>query len=96
MEKSQELLLSDKQLSRIIGRSLPTLRNDRALGTGIPFVRFGRQIKYRVSDVEAFIAKMEPHASTSEYDGRHRDARRGGGIMSAPKRAIPLDRAAAA
>ncbi len=47
--------LKDKEVSRITGRSLPTLRNDRCKGQGIPYVKLGRSVRYRLDDVLDFM-----------------------------------------
>ncbi len=45
--------LSAKELARFIGRSEQTLANERHKNQGLPFIRFGRQIRYKMSDVIA-------------------------------------------
>jgi hypothetical protein len=42
------------------------LQKDRVIGTGIPFVRVGRLVRYRQSDVAAFLAALPIRRSTSE------------------------------
>jgi predicted DNA-binding transcriptional regulator AlpA len=49
-------LLTTAAVSQLTGRSTSTLQKDRGAGTGIPFVKIGRQVRYRESDVEAFCA----------------------------------------
>jgi predicted DNA-binding transcriptional regulator AlpA len=49
-------LLSDREVSALIGRARPTLQKDRLRGDGIPFVRIGRLVRYRRSDVERWFA----------------------------------------
>ena len=59
-------LLDDKEVARIIGRARSTLQEDRLVGGGIPFVRLGRLIRYRSSDVSAYLASLPTLSSTSE------------------------------
>lgn len=48
--------LSEKEVSELIGRSISTLRNDRASGNGLPFVKWGEKfIRYRKKDVFDFM-----------------------------------------
>lgn len=47
--------LNEKQVSEMIGRALPTLRNDRFLGKGIPYVKVGRSVRYNFHDVVDFM-----------------------------------------
>jgi len=44
----------EKWTAEFTGRKLPTLRNDRSLGRGIPFYRFGKSIRYREDEVIAW------------------------------------------
>ncbi len=56
-----DTLLSEREVSRIIGRAVSTLQKDRCIGCGVPFVRVGRLVRYRESDVMAYIAALETH-----------------------------------
>ena len=59
-------LLSDREVEKATGRARSTLQKDRVAGTGIPFVRFGRLVRYRQSDVKAFLDALPRCRSTSE------------------------------
>jgi hypothetical protein len=59
-------LLSDREVSRIIGRAVSTLQKDRVTGAGIQFIRVGRLVRYRQSDVSAYLAALPSLHSTSE------------------------------
>jgi hypothetical protein len=69
-----DLLLSDRDVEKITRRARSTLQKDRVAGTGIPFVRFGRLVRYRQSDVDAYIATLPRCGSTSEADTSGRPA----------------------
>ena len=43
--------LVEKDVSKITKRALPTLRNDRSKGIGIPFIKCGRSVRYNLADV---------------------------------------------
>lgn len=45
--------------------STATLERDRWAGGGIPFIKIGRAVKYRKSDVLAWLAQYQPQNSTS-------------------------------
>jgi len=47
--------ISEKEVSRIIGRALSTLRNDRYEGKGIPYTKLGRSVRYQLADVFSFM-----------------------------------------
>jgi predicted DNA-binding transcriptional regulator AlpA len=59
-------LLSDREVAQLIGRARSTLQKDRVSGTGIPYIYVGRQVRYRESDVVAYLAALPARRSTSE------------------------------
>lgn len=48
-------LLTETQVSELLAIPLQTLRNHRSQRRGLPFVRLGRHVRYRRSDVLAYI-----------------------------------------
>ena len=50
----EEVFLTEKQLASRHQLSAKTLRNARVAGTYIRFVRIGRAVRYRLSDVLAY------------------------------------------
>jgi len=48
-------LMTPEELAEYLHASVNSLANDRYLGVGIPFVRIGRRIRYRRSDVAAYL-----------------------------------------
>jgi hypothetical protein len=61
-------LLDDRAVERITRRARSTLQKDRVAGTGIPFIRVGRLVRYRESDVRQYLAELPSYRSTSEAD----------------------------
>ena len=61
-----DTLLSDRDVEKITGRARSTLQKDRVTGTGIPFIRLGRLVRYRQSDVTDYLAALPSLRSTSE------------------------------
>ncbi len=59
--------LTEKEVSRITGRGLSTLRNDRSLGRGLPFCKLLRSVRYELSDVIAYMAERKIY--TSDFPG---------------------------
>jgi hypothetical protein len=43
--------ISEKGVSKILGKALSTLRNERCRGVGIPYYKLGRSVKYRLDEV---------------------------------------------
>ena len=58
-------LLSQREAASLLHLSERTLERFRVSGTGPKFVRLGRSIRYRLTDIEAFIASRIV-GSTSE------------------------------
>ena len=54
-----ERLLNTKQASKMLGVDSKSLANSRysGLGIAIPFVKMGRLVRYKQSDIEKFIEK---------------------------------------
>jgi len=47
--------LNEKDVKKITQRALPTLRNDRHRGRGIPYMKVGRSVRYNIQDVIDFM-----------------------------------------
>ena len=48
-------LLSEKEVQEIYKLNARTLQRDRVLGRGIPYVKIGRRVRYKRSDIEKYI-----------------------------------------
>ena len=68
-------LLSDHDIERLTGRARSTLQKDRVAGTGIPFVRIGRLVRYRPSDVAAFLAALPSNGTAAPENDDGSDER---------------------
>jgi hypothetical protein len=69
-----ERLLTERETSERINRAVSTLQKDRCIGGGIPFVKIGRQVRYRESDIQRYIEALPSYRSTSETDASVRPA----------------------
>ncbi len=47
--------LTERQVSKITSRGIQTLRNERSLRKGIPFVKLGRAVRYNLADVVEYM-----------------------------------------
>ena len=54
--KPARLLLTEKEVAERQGRAVKTLQNQRVHGAGIPFLKLGRTVRYRLADIEAWEA----------------------------------------
>ncbi len=57
--------IDEKAVHAMIGRALPTLRNDRHNRRGIPYIKIGRSVRYSLADV---ISYMESRKIVPEND----------------------------
>lgn len=48
-------LMTDAEVAKLLGMSLTLLRNNRWKGRGIPYLKIGRNVRYRAEDVMAFL-----------------------------------------
>lgn len=55
----KDRLLTTDETSAIVGSSPSTLANHRSLGIGLPYVKIGRSVRYRESQVMAYLAELE-------------------------------------
>lgn len=66
---STDRLLREKEVAQILGTGLSTVQQWRLRGKGPKFCRLGsRMIRYRESDIRAYIENMEAYSSTSGAD----------------------------
>lgn len=56
--------VDEHHVARVTGRALSTLRNERALGRGIPYYKIGSSVRYLLADVYEF---MESRRVETEY-----------------------------
>ena len=47
--------ITEKEVSEITGRALSTLRNERFLGKGIPYIKIGKSVRYKLDEVIDFM-----------------------------------------
>jgi hypothetical protein len=63
--RQDEIFLTEQQLAARHQRSVKTLRNARVHGGYVKFVKLGRNVRYRLSDVLAY-EEANTQRSTSE------------------------------
>lgn len=51
MSDEGSIFITERQLADRQARSVKTIRNQRVSGGGIPYVKMGRSVRYRMSDV---------------------------------------------
>ena len=65
-ESLKAKVVTEKVAAEMIGLSVKTLQNHRYLGLAPTYVRMGRSIRYRVSDLQTYLDKctVEPRHET--------------------------------
>lgn len=66
---AHDKLLSEKEVAKLINMSLSFLQHDRQRGGGIPYVKIGNSVRYRRTDVDAYIAGNS-RRHTSDQGGK--------------------------
>ncbi|HEV7911389.1 MAG TPA: helix-turn-helix domain-containing protein [Methylocella sp.] len=62
-----ETLIDEIELAKVLGRPVPTLQKDRHARKGLPYIKIGRHVRYRPSDVKAW---LDAHERRAHPDGR--------------------------
>jgi len=59
-------IIDEHEAAKILNKSVQTLRNDRHLRKGSPYLKLGRSVRYRVDDLLDYLEKcrIDPDAST--------------------------------
>lgn len=63
-------LLNEKEAALFLGCSIHKLQKDRRKGSLIPYIKIGRSVKYRLSNLDAYL-QQQTFTSTSDYGGQH-------------------------
>jgi predicted DNA-binding transcriptional regulator AlpA len=71
LETNPTIFLTEKDLAERHQRSVKAVQYQRITGGGVPFVKFGRSVRYRLADVEAW-EEAHLRVSTSDNGGAKR------------------------
>jgi hypothetical protein len=52
-----DVIVDETKASEILCRAIQTIRNDRFLGQGAPYIKIGRSVRYRVSDLLEYLER---------------------------------------
>ena len=64
----RHILLNEYQAAEMLGCSVHKMQKDRRTGSPIPFVKIGRSVRYKITDIQSYI-ENQSYTSTSQYDG---------------------------
>lgn len=59
------VMFSQETVAAIRDCSIKTVERDRWLGAGIPFIKMGRLVRYRKSDISTWLSQHKTQSSTS-------------------------------
>ena len=59
MPEVKNIYVPERDVSKITGVAIQTLRNDRHLGRGIPYVKVGRSVRYFLPDVYGHMESLK-------------------------------------
>ena len=59
-------LFAQETVAAIRDCSLATMERDRWIGTGVPFIKVGRLVRYRKTDIRAWLEKHQAFQSTTQ------------------------------
>lgn len=65
-------LITETEAARLMGCSPDKLQKDRVKGDSIPFYKIGRNVRYNVNDIMAYL-EQQRFTSTTEYEGKNSD-----------------------
>ena len=51
------VLLTEKEVQDLYKLNVKTLQRERFNGSGIPYIKLGRRVRYKVSDINAYLEK---------------------------------------
>ena len=66
--QANDKLMTQAEVKEITGLADSTLEQWRLKGKGPKFIKLGRLVRYRTSDLQAYIAGLQGFSSTTEAD----------------------------
>lgn len=66
--QNTDKLLTQKEVKEITRLADSTLEQWRLKGKGPKFIKLGRLVRYRLSDIDAYISGLQGFSSTTEAD----------------------------
>jgi hypothetical protein len=54
-EMKSTVLLTEKEVQEYYKINVNTLQRNRSVGLGLPYVKLGRLVRYKVSDIEKYL-----------------------------------------
>ena len=74
LHNALEDLLDEHDLARLTKRSIASVRRDRLLKKGCPYIKIGSSVRYLPSDVEAWLGSLPSRGRRQEMPASGRRA----------------------
>ena len=71
---NNERLFDERDLARFTKRSVASVRRDRLLKKGCPYIKIGSSVRYMPSDVEAWLGSLPSRGRRQEMPASGRRA----------------------
>lgn len=71
-------LFTQQTIAAIRSCSIATVERDRWAGTGVPFIKTGRMVRYRKNDIRAWLEQQKPFQSTTQAQFETKQNEQGG------------------
>ena len=71
---NEEECVTEYEVSEMTKLSLATLRNNRWLGVGIPYIKIGRSVRYMKSDVMAELERLRVEPTPHKPQNAERES----------------------
>lgn len=67
----EDTLFAQSTVAAVRDCSIATIERDRWIGTGVPFIKMGRSVRYRKRDIRAWLEAQPMVRSTTEFQRRY-------------------------
>ena len=51
----KKILLTEDEVCKILNLNVSSLQRERCSGDGIPYIKIGRRVRYKLSDIEKYL-----------------------------------------
>ena len=64
----EETLLTERELSDLTKKSIRTLQGQHGRGDGIPYIKLGAHVRYRLTDVERYLTAHTKRSTSDKSE----------------------------
>lgn len=70
------IYITEKEVSALTGRAIQTLRNDRFKGTGFPYIKLGKSVRYDKREIISIMENSKVETSFFGIESKEKEAGR--------------------